>query len=61
MTKMADCLLLVLAKNLFAFSYALQLERSLLTTETKLGFERVEGAPEEKTVMLAMWSRVNPR
>ena len=54
MTKMADCLLLVLAKNLFAFSYALKLERSLLTTETKLGFERVEGVPEEKTVMLAM-------
>lgn len=58
---MADCLLLVLAKNLFAFSYALQLEGSLLTTETMLGFERVEGVLEEKTVMLAMWSRVNPR
>lgn len=58
---MADCWLLAQEKNLFVFSYAFQLEGSLLTMETKLGCEMVRGVPEEKSVMLAMSSRVNPR
>lgn len=56
---MADCRLLVQERNLFVFSYAFQLEGNLLTMETKLGCERVRGVPEEKSVMLAMSSRVN--
>jgi len=58
---MADCLVLVPEKTLFVFSYAFQLEGSLLTMETKLGCERAGGVPEEKWVMLAMSNRVNPR
>lgn len=58
---MADCLLLVLGKNLFVFLYAFQLEGILLTTETKLGCERVGAVPVETPVMPAMSSRVNPR
>ena len=58
---MADCLLLALGKNLSVFSFAFQLEGSLLTMETKLGCGRVRGVLEEKPVMLVMWSRVNPR
>ena len=58
---MADCWLLVQVKNLFVFSYAFQLEGSLLTMETKLGCEMVRGVPEEMSAMLAMSSRVNLR
>ena len=56
---MADCWLLVQEKNLFVFSYAFQLEGSLLTMEMKLGCERVRGVPVEKSVMLVMSSRAN--